>query len=196
MRTKILAAAAAVAVSTLLSACGGTGSTPPAASSVQGSSRSAVSSSFNYSVHPRASAVADLFLSNCTTQCVSPTTIKSGYNFPSNATGAGKADHDRGRVRQPDDYERCQPVCGGQRPPPLTLGSNFSILYPGGKPTFNANQASDVSWAEETTLDVEWAHASAPGATIKLIVAPNDQGQSIQTAQQYAIETVKGDVRR
>jgi subtilase family serine protease len=30
-----------------------------------------------------------------------------------------------------------------------------------------------VDWAGETTLDVEWAHAMAPGAKIALVVAPN-----------------------
>jgi subtilase family serine protease len=40
------------------------------------------------------------------------------------------------------------------------------IAYPQGKP-----RKVDGGWALETSLDVEWAHAIAPGATILLVVA-------------------------
>src|SRR5581483_592226 len=50
---------------------------------------------------------------------------------------------------------------------------NYSIprttvqtVYSGVKPT-----TTNSTWALETTLDVEWAHAIAPGATIVLVVA-------------------------
>jgi len=48
--------------------------------------------------------------------------------------------------------------------PPLT-SSNFQIYYPGGKTT--CGKGCD-GWNYETTLDVEWAHAVAPGADIAL----------------------------
>jgi len=46
--------------------------------------------------------------------------------------------------------------------PHLTL----KFLYPQGKPA-----ATDSTWALETCLDVEWAHAIAPGAEILVVVA-------------------------
>jgi subtilase family serine protease len=44
--------------------------------------------------------------------------------------------------------------------------TTVQILYPQGKPT-----TGNSGWALETALDVEWAHAIAPGATIILSVA-------------------------
>jgi sugar lactone lactonase YvrE len=49
--------------------------------------------------------------------------------------------------------------------PPTTV----QIVYPYGKPG-----AVDSDWAGETTLDVEWAHAIAPKATIQLVIAPDN----------------------
>ncbi|HYK26313.1 MAG TPA: protease pro-enzyme activation domain-containing protein, partial [Steroidobacteraceae bacterium] len=53
--------------------------------------------------------------------------------------------------------------------PPLDL----TII---GNPTASVFSADpdEQSWAVETTIDVEWAHAIAPGAKIVLIVAPDD----------------------
>ncbi len=64
--------------------------------------------------------------------------------------------------------------------PPLT-SSNFQVYYPGGAPT-----TSDAGWAEETSLDVEWAHAVAPGANIALVIAPDNY--SLDIAEFWAIE--------
>ncbi|MGA2386083.1 MAG: protease pro-enzyme activation domain-containing protein [Candidatus Bathyarchaeia archaeon] len=40
--------------------------------------------------------------------------------------------------------------------------------------TVNSTRGSDSHWARETALDVEWAHAMAPGANITLQLAPSD----------------------
>jgi subtilase family serine protease len=37
-------------------------------------------------------------------------------------------------------------------------------------------------WADETTIDVEWAHAIAPGAQIVLVVSPDDSQQNLAAA--------------
>jgi streptogramin lyase len=57
---------------------------------------------------------------------------------------------------------------------------NITILYPYGHPSTTSD-----GWAGETTLDVEWAHAMAPGARIVLIVAP-DAGTSLDQCISYA----------
>jgi subtilase family serine protease len=64
--------------------------------------------------------------------------------------------------------------------PPLT-SSNFQVYYPGGMPT-----TTNAGWAEETSLDVEWAHAVAPGANIALVIAPDNS--SLDIAEFWAIE--------
>ncbi len=47
----------------------------------------------------------------------------------------------------------------------------LTILAPDGLAPFNVQDATQVSWAAEITLDVEWAHAIAPGAAIDLVLA-------------------------
>lgn len=62
------------------------------------------------------------------------------------------------------------------------LPSNaVSIAYPSGQPT-NA----DSGWAGETSLDVEWAHAMAPGANLLLVVSPDDSITNMLSAVAYA----------
>jgi subtilase family serine protease len=50
--------------------------------------------------------------------------------------------------------------------------AHFTII---GTPTeSNFSTDANAGWATETTLDVEWAHAIAPGAKIVLVVAPTN----------------------
>jgi subtilase family serine protease len=49
-------------------------------------------------------------------------------------------------------------------------------------------------WSGETTLDVEWAHAIAPGAKIALVIAKSNNDADILDATQYAIDHNLGDV--
>ena len=56
----------------------------------------------------------------------------------------------------------------GLRPPP-----SFKIIQPAGKaPAFNPKNPMMVGWAQETSLDVEYSHAIAPGANIVLVETP------------------------
>jgi subtilase family serine protease len=59
--------------------------------------------------------------------------------------------------------------------------TTLSIAYPQGKPS-----TTDGGWALETSLDVEWAHAIAPGARILLVVAPSASFNALLTAVDYA----------
>jgi subtilase family serine protease len=70
----------------------------------------------------------------------------------------------------------------------------FTIIWPAGKPpAFNPGNSSMTNWAGETTLDVEYAHALAPGASILLVETPvsEDEGtsgfQQIVQAEEYVI---------
>jgi subtilase family serine protease len=178
-----------VALAVALASCSGAGN-PPQATHVSVASSARVDAPFAYAAHPK--IAGNLNFSNCvaTTQCATPTVLRTGYSFPSSATGAGRTIMIVDAFGSPTiaaDVNRFSSD-NGLPPPDLT------IYYPGGKPSFNPNQATDVTWAEETTLDVEWAHAAAPAAKIALILSANDQGQSIQSAQQFAIQTVRGDV--
>jgi Predicted protease len=77
---------------------------------------------------------------------------------------------------------------------------SFKILAPLGVHTFNDSVADDDSWALETTLDVEWAHAIAPDANIVLLTSPVDESQGIQglpeflQLEQYALNNHLGNI--
>jgi subtilase family serine protease len=70
--------------------------------------------------------------------------------------------------------------------------ANVTVTAPFGiDPTTPANA---TGWAEETSLDVQWAHAIAPGANIALVVAKSNNDSDILDATQYAIDHNVGDV--
>ena len=64
-------------------------------------------------------------------------------------------------------------------PPSLTVYS------PLGTKPFNPNNSTMAGWATETTLDVEWAHAMAPGARIALMTSPMAETQGVQGMPQF-----------
>jgi subtilase family serine protease len=63
-----------------------------------------------------------------------------------------------------------------------------------GTPAFDPNNDNQVGWGEETTLDVLWAHAIAPGAKIELVSAASNEDTDILAATQYAVDNDLGDV--
>jgi subtilase family serine protease len=67
-------------------------------------------------------------------------------------------------------------------------GPTFTQIAPDGLGPF------DVGWAEEMTLDVEWAHATAPGANITLVLAKSNNDADILSATKYAVDNNLGNV--
>jgi len=57
----------------------------------------------------------------------------------------------------------------------------IQIAYPTGRPPF-----VDPGWALETALDVEWAHAIAPAASILLVVSKSNSFADLLVAVDYA----------
>jgi subtilase family serine protease len=77
----------------------------------------------------------------------------------------------------------------------------LSIIQPvGAVPPFDPTNATMVGWAEETTLDVEWSHAIAPGAKILLVETPVAETEGVVgfpqiiAAENYVINHHLGDV--
>lgn len=82
-------------------------------------------------------------------------------------------------------------------PPPPSL----RVIQPAGPvPAFAVHDSNRLGWAGETTLDVEWAHVMAPGASIVLVETPTseDEGTSgfpqIVTAEDYVLRHKLGQV--
>jgi subtilase family serine protease len=73
---------------------------------------------------------------------------------------------------------------------------DFEVVCPLGCPNFNPKNVpqDQAGWSFETSLDVEWAHAIAPGARIVLVIAPSPHGDSINLAVQYAVSHYPGSI--
>src|ERR1700730_4736352 len=65
---------------------------------------------------------------------------------------------------------------------------------PDGLTPFVVGDPNMTGWAEEISLDVEWAHAIAPGAKIVLVLAKSNQDSDILSAIKYAVDNNLGDV--
>ncbi|HEX9098120.1 MAG TPA: S53 family peptidase [Candidatus Dormibacteraeota bacterium] len=70
----------------------------------------------------------------------------------------------------------------------------LNIITPDGLTPFDINSPNQVGWSSEISLDVEWAHAIAPGATIDLVLAKSSDDADILRATRYAVDNNLGDV--
>jgi subtilase family serine protease len=75
---------------------------------------------------------------------------------------------------------------------PAITSSNFTVLYPDGKPTPLSLQTDN--WQDEASLDVEWAHAIAPGAHIVIEIMPTEDWDEFELAIDYARVNKLGNV--
>lgn len=159
------------------------------------------SNDFIYTVNPLAQPASDdlsapLSLKNpyCSTRhglptlvCYTPKDIRTAYNYPSNLDGAGQTIVIVDAIGSPTaahDLAVFDAQFGLPSPP-----GGLQIVCPSGCPTWNPNNApqADVGWAEETSLDVQWAHAMAPAAKLVLAVAPSPYGNAINSVEQKIV---------
>ena len=130
--------------------------------------------------------------------CYSPNFIQSAYNFgPLYAKGFDGSGQTilivdaYGSPTIRSDLAHFDSTFGISAPP------SFKILCdPQGCPSFSPNNfpLDELGWTIETTLDVEYAHAMAPGANIVLVVASSPAGNAINTAEARAISEFPGSV--
>jgi len=73
-------------------------------------------------------------------------------------------------------------------------GPTFTQVAPDGLTPFVVGDPNMTGWAEEISLDVEWAHAIAPGANIVLELAKDNDDQSLINTVDDAIDNNRGDV--
>lgn len=121
--------------------------------------------------------------------CYTPAQIRNAYDIPSDDTGAGETIVIVDAFGSPTIRTDLSVFDQTFGLPPATL----NILYPDGAPNFTGTP-TQLGWAEETSLDVEWAHAIAPGATIDLVVAPSPDGNVLNDVENYAVENHLGNV--
>ena len=77
---------------------------------------------------------------------------------------------------------------------------SFKVLAPLGTVPFDPTNNDHIAWAFETTLDVQWAHAMAPGANIVVLTSPVSETQGIQglpeflELEKYALDQHLGNI--
>ncbi len=123
--------------------------------------------------------------------CYTPDEIRTAYDIPDGATGAGRTIAIIDAFGSPTVQSDLDTFSALMNIPSTTV----HVYCPGGCPrTMTAHHGGPVGWAEETSLDVQWAHAIAPDATINLIVASSNYGNVLNNAVRYAIRHNLGDV--
>ena len=83
----------------------------------------------------------------------------------------------------------------------LPAPPSFRIIQPAGRvPRYDGNDNTQLQWAGETTLDVDWAHSMAPRANILLVETPVSESAGttgvpqIVAAENYVIDHHLGQV--
>ncbi len=145
--------------------------------------------------------------------CYRPSDIQDQYDFPPlyregfDGTGQTIVIFDSfGSPTIRSDLATFDSAFGLPAPP------SFNIYMPEGTVTYNythvpspvdfhnKNVATEIGWAYETTLDVDWAHAMAPGASIDLVVTPIPETEGVQGipnlqhAQSFALSQHLGSI--
>ena len=197
----------AVAVATVLAAVVGSGaalgSTAVLGSTV--SSASPAGDPGTLIVHPTVGRVHGSFMApvpftdaQCEAvfqiDCYVPDQVEAAYNLPAlyrgGITGKGQTIVVVDAFGSPtvaDDLLQFDQYLGLGTPP-------LRIVRMGHVPTFDSGNADMLGWANETTLDVEYAHAGAPDAKIVLVEATTDDLQHLAAAVRYAVQHKLGDV--
>jgi subtilase family serine protease len=124
-------------------------------------------------------------LAGTTPYGLSPAQIKTAYNFPTaNTAGAGKT------VAIVDAYDN--PAAESDLnvfsrqyglPECTTANGCFKKVSQTGT---NKYPRKDAGWALEIALDIQWAHAIAPGAKILLVEATSNSFANLLAAEDYA----------
>jgi subtilase family serine protease len=119
-----------------------------------------------------------------------PAQIRTGYGFDSIPLLSGKAVDGTGQtIAIVDAYNDSRILSDANTfnrafgLPVLTKGTTFKQVNQAGGTTLPRGNAG---WGEEMSLDVEWAHAIAPGANILLVEANSNSYSDLLTAVSYA----------
>jgi subtilase family serine protease len=141
-------------------------------------------------------------VSTFTVPCYDPGQIETAYNeqplFSHGITGTGETIvivDSYGSPTIQSDLATFDAQFGLPNPP------SFKIIQPAGQvPAYDPTNSLMVSWAGETTLDVEYSHTMAPGASILLVETPVAETEGVAgfpqivEAENYVIDHHLGQV--
>jgi subtilase family serine protease len=123
--------------------------------------------------------------------CRSPQELQQAYDFPAGLDGTGQTITIYDAYGSPTiaaDLESFDAYYGIPDPPSFTV----DVAPPA--PGSTGGSGDTVGWGVETSLDVEYAHAMAPGANIVLVVAASDNNDDLNAAQAYAFPKYPGAI--
>jgi subtilase family serine protease len=133
--------------------------------------------------------------------CYSPQEMRNAYDLTPvlNAGFVGKGQtiviiDSFGSPTAEEDLERFDADYGLPAPP------SFRVISPLGTVPFDPTNKDQVGWAAETSLDVQWAHAMAPGANIVLLTSPVSETEGVQgmpeflKLEEYALDHHLGQI--
>jgi subtilase family serine protease len=133
--------------------------------------------------------------------CYSPEFIKKAYEFPSTLDGSGQTIVIVDAYGSPtitSDLATFDSMFGIPAPPSFTIfcGDSATPFDTSTCPVVNLHNTGldEFGWTIETSLDVEYSHAMAPGAKIVLDVASTPAGNAINLAETAAIATFPGAI--
>src|SRR5271165_3593714 len=206
MRVAGLAGAAAVSLVGLLAA--GSPATVPAGSPPSGSSAPVLAEVIVRPgvLHVGRAQAAPLSTADCEKSygiaCYGPAQVRQAYDLPAlyarGVTGQGTT------IVIVDSYGSPtirNDLAVFDRAYQLPAPPAFRIIQPAGRvPAYDPADSDMVGWASETTLDVEWAHAIAPGAKILLVETPVSETEGVHgfpqivAAEEYVLRHFSVDV--
>jgi subtilase family serine protease len=127
--------------------------------------------------------------------CYSPQTIRAAYGLTdliaNGANGHGRTIVILDAFGSPSalaDLQAFDAVFGLPDPP------SFTVITMPDTPAFDPTNGNMVGWAEESSLDVQSAHAVAPSANIVLVAAASNNDDDLIAGLNYAVEHRLGDV--
>lgn len=114
---------------------------------------------------------------------LSPASIKSAYSFPTDLTaGAGKTVAIVDAYNDANAESDLNAFSAKYGLPSCSTGCFSKVNQTGG----TSYPRSNAGWALEISLDVQWAHAIAPGAHILLVEAKTNSFSNLMAAEDYA----------
>lgn len=133
--------------------------------------------------------------------CYSPIQMRTAYHlaplYGLGVTGAGRTIAIVDAYGSPTiehDLHVFDQTYGIADPPSL------KVIQPAGHSTFDPTDPVQIGWGQETTLDVEYAHAIAPGANILLVETPVAETEGVTgfpeivAAENYVVDHHLADV--
>ena len=127
--------------------------------------------------------------------CYEPVAIRAAYGVNSllnnGAAGAGQTIVILDAFGSPTiqaDLKAFDDLFGIPAPP------SFNIVTMPGTPPFDPTDNNIVGWTAEISLDVEWAHAIAPAASIVLVASASNNDSDLIDGLNYALDHHLGNV--